>query len=66
MWAYIRVHQWFNKTTELGKMSRVIDIMRPEACKHEHEIAGAIEKRERNYRRIIEEDKANLSQRGIA
>ena len=58
MWAYIRVHQWFNKTTELGKMSRVIDIMRPEACKHEHEIAGAIEKWERNYRRTIEEDKA--------
>ena len=27
LWAYIRVHQWFNKTTELGKMSRVIDIM---------------------------------------
>ena len=47
MWAYIRVHQWFNKTTELGKMSRVIDIMRPEACKHEHKIAGAIEKWER-------------------
>ena len=32
--------------------------MRPEACKHEHEIAGAIQKWERNYRRIIEEDKA--------
>ena len=39
-------------------MTRVIDIMRPEPCKHEHEIAGAIEKWERNYRRIIEEDKA--------
>ena len=59
LWAYIRVHQWFNKTTELGKMSRVIDSMRPEACKHEHEIAAAIEKWERNYRRIIEEDKAD-------
>ena len=52
------MHQWFNKTTELGNMSRVIDIMRPEACKHEHEIAAAIEKWERNYRRIIEEDRA--------
>ena len=44
LWGYIRVHQWFNKTTELGKINRVIDIMRPEACKHEHEIAAAIEK----------------------
>ena len=59
LWAYIRVHQWFNKTTELGKMSRVIDIMRPEPCKHEHEIAGAIEKWERNYRRIIEKIRRN-------
>ena len=58
MWAYIRAYQWFNTTTELVKMSRIIDIMRPEACKYEHEIAAAVEKRERNYKRIIDEDKA--------
>ena len=58
MWGHIRVHQRFNKTTELGKMSRAIHIMRPEACKQEHETAAAVEKWERNYRHIIDEDKA--------
>ena len=60
LYAYIRVHQWFNKTTELGKMNRVIDIMRPEACKQEHEIAAAVERWERNYQRIVDEDSAEL------
>ena len=44
LWAYIRVHQWYNKTTELGRTNRLIGIMRPDACKHEYEIAGAVEK----------------------
>ena len=42
MKAYVRLHQWFNKTTELGKTNRIIDIMRPDACKHDYEIANAI------------------------
>ena len=58
MKAYVRLHQWFNRTTELGKTNRIIDIMRPDACKHDYEIANAIEKWEERYRRIMEEDGA--------
>ena len=56
--GFIRLHQWFNKTTELGKTNRIIDVMRPDACKREHEIASAVERWEERYRRIMEEDGA--------
>ena len=61
LWAYIRVHQWYNKTTELGRTNRLIGIMRPDACKHEYEIAGAVEKWEEKYRRVMDEDGAEES-----
>ena len=32
--------------------------MRPESCKHEHEIAGATEKWEEKWRRVMDEDGA--------
>ena len=43
LWIYIRLHQWFNKTTEQGKNNRRTMIMKPESCKKEQDIAGAIE-----------------------
>ena len=65
LFAYIRARQWFNKATELGRTNRLIGVMRPEACKHEHEIAGAIEKWEEKYRRVMEEDGAEELPEGL-
>ena len=56
LWIYIRLHQWFNKTTEQGKNNRRTMIMSPETCKWEHEIVGAIEEWEEKYRILIDED----------
>ena len=58
LWAYVRLHQWFNKTTELGRTNRLIGIMRFESCKYEYDIAGAIEKWEEKCRRVMDEDGA--------
>ena len=54
--AFVRIHEWFSKTTELGRTNRIIDIMRPDAVKHDHEIATAVEKWKERDRRIMEED----------
>ena len=49
LWAYLRIHLWFTRTTEQGKSSRRAAIMNPSRCKHEHEISGAIERWEERY-----------------
>ena len=56
LWAYIYMHNWFHKTTDLGMTNRRIEIMKPERCKAEWEVAGAVERWEEKYRRIKEED----------
>ena len=32
LWAYIRVHGWFNQTTEQGMINRMTSIMKPDPC----------------------------------
>ena len=44
LWAYLRIHLWFTKTTAQGKSVRRSAIMTPTRCKHEHEISAAIER----------------------
>jgi hypothetical protein len=56
LWIYIRLHQWFNKTTEQGKNNRRTMIMKPEPCKKERDIAGAFEEWEEHYRILDDED----------
>ena len=55
--AYIRLHQWFIRTTDQGQNQRRSAIMHPGQCKHDHEIASAIEEWEEKYRILINEDK---------
>jgi len=43
LWAYVRIHQWFSKTTDQGKNNRRMLVMIPELCKHDHEIVAAVE-----------------------
>ena len=40
----------------MGRTNRLIVIMKPDHCNHEHGLARAIETREERYRRIIEDD----------
>ena len=44
MMAFVKMHNWFSRITESGVTNRLIYIMKPEACKHDWEVAGAIEK----------------------
>ena len=48
LWSYVKMHQWFMSTTDLGKTNQRIDIMRPLQCKHDWEVAEAVEKWEEN------------------
>ena len=57
MWAYIRIHHWFSRTTDQGKNARRLAIMDPPQCKHDHEIPQAIEEWEERYRILKDEDK---------
>ena len=63
MWAYIRVHQWFSKTTQQGKVANRVKLMQPEPPKHEWEVAGAIEKWEERYRQMVEENGEETNQK---
>ncbi len=56
LWSYVKMHQWFMSTTDLGKTNQRIDIMRPPQCKHDWEVAEAVEKWEEKYRIVKEED----------
>ena len=55
LWAFVKLHAWFSRTTEAGITNRLIAIMKPEQCKKEFEVAAAVEKWEENYRRLREE-----------
>ena len=33
MWGYVRIHQWFSKTTQQGKVVNRVKVMQPEAPK---------------------------------
>ena len=56
LWAYIKLHQWFTKTTLQGQTNNRLRIMQPIAPKHDHEVAGAVERWEERYRMLLEED----------
>ncbi len=47
--AYVRLHQWFIRTTDQGQNQLRSAIMHPGQCKHDHEIASAIEEWEEKY-----------------
>ena len=55
--AFVRLHQCFIRTSDQGWNQRRSAIMHPGQCKHEHEIASAIEEWEEKYRILISEDK---------
>ena len=59
MWAYLRLHRWFTRTTAQGRSVRRAGIMNPTRCKHEHKISAAIERCDERYR-ILQEDDAEL------
>ena len=44
MMAFVKMHNWFSRITESGVTNRLISIMKPEACKNDWAVAGAIEK----------------------
>ena len=54
--AYIRMHQWFNQATDLGTTQRRINVMKPNQCKHEWEVASAVEAWEREHEIMQQED----------
>lgn len=56
LWAYVKVHHWFCKTSEQGRINRRIALMNPATGKHEYEIASAIESWEDSYRLVVQED----------
>ena len=35
LWAYIKAHQWFIKTSEQGRTNRLTEMMKPHPCKHD-------------------------------
>ena len=57
LWAYLRIHLWFTRTTAQGRSLRRAGIMNPTRCKHEHEISAAIEKWEERYRTLQKDDR---------
>ena len=54
-WAYIKLHQWFSKTTQQGRVINRVKIMQPETPKHDWEVASAVEKWEERCRQMKEE-----------
>ena len=44
LWAYLRIHLWFTRTTIQGRSVRHAGIMNPTKCKNEHEISAATER----------------------
>ena len=54
-WAYIKLHQWFTKTTLQGQTNNRLRIMQPMPPKHDHEVASAVERWEEKYRMLLEE-----------
>ena len=56
LWAYVRIHSWFTRTTDQGRSMRRAAIMQPPKCVHEHDISAAIERWEEKYRALREDD----------
>ena len=65
LWGFIRIHQWFSKTTQQGKVINRVRIMQPEPPKHDYEVAGAVEKWEERYRQMVEEQGEGRITRGV-
>ena len=57
LWADLRIHLWFTRTTAQGRSIRRAAIMNPPRCKHEHEIPAAIEKWDERYRTLKKDDR---------
>ena len=57
LWAYLRIHLWFTRTTDQGRSMRRAKIMMPTKCNHEHEISAAVERWEDQCRTLCEADK---------
>ena len=57
LWAYVRIHSWFTRTTDQGRSKRLAAIMNPSRCVHEHEISAAVERWEEKYRALREDDR---------
>ena len=57
LWAYVRIHSWFTRTTDQGRSMRRAAIMQPPKCTHEHEISAAIERWEEKYRALRDDDR---------
>ena len=56
LWAYIKLHQRFTKTTLQGQTNNRWRIRRHIAPAHDYEVAGAVERWEGRYRMLLEED----------
>ena len=54
--AYKRMYKWFTMTSDLGLAERRTSIMRPNAPKKEENVAGALERWERDYRDLASMD----------
>ncbi len=63
LWAFVRMHQWFYKTTDLGKTNQRIEIMKPKQSKHEREVATAVERWEERCRIMKVEDGEELPEK---
>ena len=57
LWAYLRINLLFTRTTDQGRSMWRAKIMMPTKCTHEHEISGAIERWEEQYRNLCEDDR---------
>ena len=56
LWAYIKLHQRFTKTTGQGQACNRLRIMQPMLLEHDHKAAGAVERWEGRCRMLLEED----------
>jgi hypothetical protein len=60
LWAYLRIHMWFTRTTDQGRSMRRAKIMMPTRCNHEYEISAAVERWEEQYRNLCEDDRESI------
>ena len=60
LWAYLRIHLWFTRTTDQGRSMRRAKIMMPTKCTHEHDISAAVERWEEQCRNLCEDDRESV------
>ena len=53
VWAYVKFHQWFTKTTLQGQTNSRLRIMQPAPPKHDNEVAGAVERWEERFKMLL-------------